>query len=221
MDDDTRLLVSLPVLGREGGAEVFPRHRQPQGRAEAVRPVRASPDLGQDGTPVGFPDIFPAPVSRWKSPKREDILKVPALEIVADSEEAGPNMLVESEPLDDNSGLFPATGLCPEPSGIRDRSLSVEYHRDRANDPDYPLPRHYFPGDDPSRAAPNLWRHTAHIYTNWVKTVLRINSVLHRCHFRNPFEDCRGGSGPELRRVRGIVEAVFDRRLVAVQTLAP
>jgi hypothetical protein len=42
-------------------------------------------------------------VSRWKSPKREDILKGS----VADSEEAGPNMLVESEPLDDNSGLFP------------------------------------------------------------------------------------------------------------------
>jgi homoserine trans-succinylase len=33
------------------------------------------------------------------------------------------------------------------------------------------LPRHYFPGDDPSRAAPSLERHTAHIYTNWVKAV--------------------------------------------------
>ena len=73
------------------------------------------------GLLFGFPDIYPAPVSRWKSPKREDILKVPALEMVADSEEAGPNMLVESEPLDDNSGLFPRAGLCPEPSGIRDR----------------------------------------------------------------------------------------------------
>ena len=60
------------------------------------------------GLLFGFPDLFPAPVSRWKSPRREDILKVPALEIVADSEEAGPNMLVESEPLDDDSGLFPA-----------------------------------------------------------------------------------------------------------------
>lgn len=40
-------------------------------------------------------------------------------------------------------------------------TLSVEYHRDRANDPDYPLPRNYFPGDDSSRAPPNLWRHTA------------------------------------------------------------
>lgn len=50
-------------------------------------------------------------------------------------------------------------------------TLSVEYHRDRANDPDYPLPRHYFPGDDSSRAPPNLWRHTAYIYTNWVNAV--------------------------------------------------
>jgi homoserine O-succinyltransferase/O-acetyltransferase len=123
------------------------------------------------GLLFGFPDIFPAPVSRWKSPKREDILKVPALEIVADSEEAGPNMLVESEPLDDNSGLFPRRVYILNHPEYETDTLSVEYHRDRANDPDYPLPRHYFPGDDRSRAAPNLWRHRAHIYTNWVKTV--------------------------------------------------
>ena len=107
MDDDAHLLVSLPMLGREGGLEVLPQHRQPQGRAQAVRPVRASLNLGQDWTSFGFPDIFPAPVSRWKIPKREDILKVTALEIVAESEEAGPNMFVESEPLDVNSALFP------------------------------------------------------------------------------------------------------------------
>ena len=36
------------------------------------------------GLLFGFPDVFPAPVSRWKSPRREDILKVAALEIVAE-----------------------------------------------------------------------------------------------------------------------------------------
>ena len=126
------------------------------------------------GLLFGFPDIFPAPVSRWKSPKRGDVLKVPALEIVADSEEAGPNMLVESEPLDDNSGLFPRRVYILNHPEYETDTLSVEYHRDRANDPDHTLPRHYFPGDDPSRAAPNLWRHTAHIYTNWVKAVYEL-----------------------------------------------
>ena len=36
------------------------------------------------GLLFGFPDLFPVPVSRWKSPKREDILEAPALEIVAE-----------------------------------------------------------------------------------------------------------------------------------------
>ena len=36
------------------------------------------------GLLFGFPDIFSTPVSRWKSPRREDIRKVAALKIVAD-----------------------------------------------------------------------------------------------------------------------------------------
>jgi homoserine O-succinyltransferase len=121
------------------------------------------------GLLFGFPDIFPVPVSRWKTPRREDIQKTPALEIVADSKEAGPNMLVESEPFD--GGLFPRRVYILNHPEYETDTLGLEYHRDRASDPSWPLPRHYFPGDDPSRAAPNLWRHTAHIYTNWVKAV--------------------------------------------------
>jgi homoserine O-succinyltransferase len=123
------------------------------------------------GLMFGFPDIFPVPVSRWKSPLREDVLKVPQLEIVADSEEAGPNMLVESEPFGEKGALFPRRVYILNHPEYETDTLGVEYHRDAALNADYPLPRHYFPGDDPSRAAPNLWRHTAHIYTNWVKLV--------------------------------------------------
>jgi homoserine O-succinyltransferase/O-acetyltransferase len=60
------------------------------------------------GLLFGFPDIFPAPVSRWKSPKREDILKVPALEIVADSEEAGPKSPSRSTT---TAGSFPGGSI--------------------------------------------------------------------------------------------------------------
>ncbi len=123
------------------------------------------------GLMFGFPDLFPVPVSRWKSPKREDILKVPALEIVADSEEAGPNMLVESEPVDNPPALFPRRVYILNHPEYETETLGAEYRRDRSLDPSCPLPRHYFPEDDPSRPAPNLWRHTAHIYTNWVKAV--------------------------------------------------
>ena len=123
------------------------------------------------GLMFGFPDLFPVPVSRWKSPRREDILTVPALEIVADSAEAGPNILVESEPFDDGRALFPRRAYVLNHPEYDTESLGAEYRRDHAADPAYPLPRHYFPGDDPSRPAPNLWRHTAHLYTNWVRMV--------------------------------------------------
>jgi homoserine O-succinyltransferase len=118
----------------------------------------------------GFPDRFPAPVSRWKSPRREDIARVAAIEIVADSEEAGPNMLVEAA----NGGAaapYPRRVYVLNHPEYETETLAAEYFRDSVGDPDYPLPRHYFPNDDPSQRPPNLWRHTAHLYTNWVKTV--------------------------------------------------
>jgi homoserine trans-succinylase len=69
-------------------------------------------------------------LSRWKSPRREDILKVPALEIVANSDEAGPNMLVESAPLDDNSALFPRRVYILNHPKYETDTLGVECHRD-------------------------------------------------------------------------------------------
>jgi len=118
----------------------------------------------------GFPDRFPAPVSRWKSPRREDIARVAAIEIIADSEEAGPNMLVEAA----NGGAaapYPRRVYVLNHPEYETETLAAEYFRDSVGDPDYPPPRHYFPNDDPSQRPPNLWRHTAHLYTNWVKTV--------------------------------------------------
>ena len=50
-------------------------------------------------------------------------------------------------------------------------TLGVEYKRDSARDPSWPLPLHYFPGNDPAHTPHNTWRHTAHIYTNWVKAL--------------------------------------------------
>jgi homoserine O-succinyltransferase len=122
------------------------------------------------GLLFGFPDLFPAPVSRWKSPKREDIVKCEALEIVADSEESGPNILVESSAHDSRSRHPKRVYIFNHPEYDTD-TLAVEYRRDSAVNPAQPKPLHYFPNDDPSRPAPNLWRHTANIYTNWVKTV--------------------------------------------------
>ena len=123
------------------------------------------------GILFGFPDIFPVPVSRWKSPKREDIQKCPALEIIADSDESGPNMLAESAAYEGGKLLYPKRVYILNHPEYDTETLGNEYRRDSAANPAYPQPAHYFPKNNPALPAPNLWRHTAAIYANWVKAV--------------------------------------------------
>lgn len=127
--------------------------------------------IASDETEIlfGFPDIFPVPVSRWKSPKREDILKRAALEIVADSPESGPNIIVESASYCD--GLYPQRLYILNHPEYDTDILGNEYRRDSALNPDTPLPLNYYPNNDPSQKPRNLWRHSAMIYSNWVKAV--------------------------------------------------
>jgi homoserine O-succinyltransferase len=125
----------------------------------------------QTGLLFGFPDVFPVPVSRWKSPRREDILKHTDLEIVADSEESGPNIMVESARYEAGKFLYPRRVYILNHPEYDTDTLGAEYKRDVAANSDWPLPRHYFPKDDPKRTPPNTWRHTAHIYTNWIKAL--------------------------------------------------
>ena len=123
------------------------------------------------GILFGFPDEFSVPVSRWKSPRREDVAKCSALEIVADSEESGPNMLVESAPYGGGASLFPRRLYILNHPEYDTETLGLEYRRDSLDNPATPLPRHYFPNNDPTRMPPNTWRHTAHIYSNWVRGI--------------------------------------------------
>jgi len=118
----------------------------------------------------GFPDFFPVPVSRWKNPRREDILAQKKLEIVADSEETGPNMIVEAGMYDDNAPYPRRVFILNHPEYETD-SLKSEYLRDRGLDPAARTPLHYFPGDDSSRPPINTWRHTAVVYANWIRLI--------------------------------------------------
>lgn len=122
------------------------------------------------GLLAGFPDIFPVPVSRWKTPRREDILKHREIEIVAESE-AGADILAEAAAYDDGAQLYPRRVYILNHPEYETDTLKREYDRDRALNPATPLPRHYFPDDDPAKPPRNSWRHTAHIYTNWIKAV--------------------------------------------------
>jgi homoserine O-succinyltransferase/O-acetyltransferase len=123
------------------------------------------------GILFGFPDVFSVPVSRWKSPKREDVQKREGLEIVADSLESGPNMLAESRAYEGGRLAFPHRVYVLNHPEYDTDTLGAEYRRDAARNPNQALPRHYFPGDDPQQSPPNTWRHTAHIYTNWIKAI--------------------------------------------------
>lgn len=123
------------------------------------------------GILFGFPDVFPVPVSRWKSPSREDILKHSDIEIVADSDESGPNIMAESAPYEGGKFLYPRRVYILNHPEYDTETLGAEYRRDAAKRPSWPLPLHYFPNNDPAQAPRNTWRHTAHIYTNWIKAI--------------------------------------------------
>ncbi len=108
----------------------------------------------------GFDDVFHAPHSRHTEVRREDIAATGALDILAESEEAG--VLVAGTP-DGRSLLI--TGHLEY-----DReTLDAEYRRDVAKGMDIAPPAHYYPEDDPSLPPLVSWRAHAHLfYSNWL-----------------------------------------------------
>lgn len=129
--------------------------------------------LGKDRSRLlaGFPDVFPIPVSRWKSPSREAIMACPSLEILGDSPETGPNIMAETAPYDGGRAHYPKRIYVLNHPEYDTDTLKREFVRDRGKDPNWPLPHGYFPDDNPTQEPLNLWRHTGQIYTNWVHAV--------------------------------------------------
>ncbi len=116
----------------------------------------------------GFPDRFSIPISRWKSPDAEAISNCPELEVVAFSDEVGPNILVESAAYGEGKAYPKRVYVLNHPE-YETETLQREYLRDREKSA--VLPRHYFPKDDPSQPPINSWRYTGYLYTNWVHAV--------------------------------------------------
>jgi len=108
----------------------------------------------------GFDDVFYVPHSRHTENHEEDIRKVPGLELLAVSEEAGV-FAVKSE---DNRRFF----ITGHPEYDPD-TLSREYFRDVGRGLPIDIPRHYFPDDDPSQTPIVRWRSAGQLfYTNWL-----------------------------------------------------
>ena len=108
----------------------------------------------------GFDDRFYAPHSRHTEVLEEDIRKVPGLEVLAVSEEAG----VFAVKTEDSRQFFLLGHL------EYDRNtLAQEYWRDVDRGLDIQVPRHYVPNDDPNQTPIVRWRSAGQlIYTNWL-----------------------------------------------------
>lgn len=108
----------------------------------------------------GFDDIFLAPHSRHTEIRREDIEKIPDLQILAESDDAGV-YIVGSK---DGRHLF-ITGH----SEYDPLTLKSEYDRDVNKGLPIHVPRNYYPEDDPAQAPTVRWRgHANLLYANWL-----------------------------------------------------
>lgn len=108
----------------------------------------------------GFDDTFYVPQSRHTEVREEDIEKVPALEILAKSDETGVYIVT-----DKNERRFFITGH----SEYDWDTLKKEYDRDINKGLDIKVPANYFPDDDPTKDPMVLWRaHANLLYSNWL-----------------------------------------------------
>ena len=108
----------------------------------------------------GFDDEFYIPHSRHTENHVEDILKIPELELLAVSKEAGV-FAVKSE---DNRRFF----ITGHPEYDQD-TLAREYFRDLGKGLPIEVPKNYFPDDDPGMEPVVRWRSAGQLfYTNWL-----------------------------------------------------
>ncbi|MCI5615003.1 MAG: homoserine O-succinyltransferase [Clostridia bacterium] len=108
----------------------------------------------------GFDDTFQVPHSRHTTVDREDILRIPALKILAESEEAGVYAVSD----DGGRQIFIMGHSEYDTNTLRD-----EYLRDKKAGLSPALPKNYFPGDDDTRAPVCTWRSSANLlFSNWL-----------------------------------------------------
>jgi homoserine O-succinyltransferase len=92
--------------------------------------------------------------------RREDIEKVPELEILSESEESGVYIAASK----DGKHIF-VTGH----SEYDPLTLKYEYDRDISRGLDIQLPKNYFPNDDPTQKPVSIWRaHANLLFSNWL-----------------------------------------------------
>ena len=108
----------------------------------------------------GLDDVFYAPHSRHTEVRREDIIKIPELEILSESEEAGVFMVANK----DRRQVFITGHLEYERE-----TLKEEYFRDINKGIQINMPKNYFYQDNPNNMPMVTWRGTASVvFSNWL-----------------------------------------------------
>jgi homoserine O-succinyltransferase/O-acetyltransferase len=108
----------------------------------------------------GFDEEFLAPHSRHTTVRRDDILKIPGLDLVSESDEAGVYIVASK----DGRQIF-VTGH----SEYEACTLKYEYDRDIAKGMTMEIPKNYYPNDDPTQPPKTLWKsHASLLYSNWL-----------------------------------------------------
>jgi homoserine O-succinyltransferase/O-acetyltransferase len=108
----------------------------------------------------GFDDEFLAPHSRYTEIRREDIVKIPQLELLAHSDKAGVYLVASK----DKKRVF-VTGH----SEYDPLTLKSEYDRDITKGLDIKIPENYYEDNDPSKQPMVKWRsHANLLFSNWL-----------------------------------------------------
>ena len=108
----------------------------------------------------GFDDEFYVPHSRFSEVRKDDILKVPDLKIVAESEASGVYMVMAR-----NGREFYITGH----SEYSPLTLDYEYHRDLDKGKNPSIPVNYYPNDDINQPPIVRWKaHANLLFSNWL-----------------------------------------------------
>ena len=123
----------------------------------------------------GFDDVFYVPHSRYTYTRKEDIEKVPSLEILSESEDAGVYIIATKG----GRQVF-VTGH----SEYDPLTLKNEYDRDYNLGKEIAIPKNYYPNDDPTKDPIVRWRsHANLLFSNWLNyyvyqsTPYDINSI--------------------------------------------
>ncbi|MDA3815936.1 MAG: homoserine O-succinyltransferase [Prolixibacteraceae bacterium] len=108
----------------------------------------------------GFDDEFHMPHSRHSEIRAEDVEKIPGLEVIAESDEAGVGIIQE-----ESGRKLYVTGHFEYST----YNLDDEYKRDLAKGMDTDVPKHYYKKNNPEKNPVVRWRGHANLFfQNWL-----------------------------------------------------